>query len=352
MRIFSYLALLTCLMACDHTFEQVSQYHLPYENQIDHDLKPFMNTGLLRSQIRETYLKNPNRLAYIQIFRNGEVTIETNSPLFVLASRVEAVVKLVEQSIHRFGPLPEMEFVFNLEDSPQVKKDSDSLVPIFSFSTTVEYADITFPMIEAGDFLRMDDVLRDVQSKAIPFEQKKDLLVWRGSQTGGDYNESNWKEFPRSKLVLFSQKRPDLCDAGFSNYTQVSPGGKKAIEKAVGLKKAISMENMQAYKYIASLDGNAWPDRFPRLLASNSLIFKEDSKHYSFFDLALKPSIHYIALKNDMSDVEEKIFWAKNNPGKALKIIENANQFANKYLSQAAIEAYVHKLLFKYSQLF
>ena len=109
---------------------------------------------------------------------------------------------------------------------------------------------------------------------------------------------------------------------------------------------------MQAYKYIASLDGNAWPDRFPRLIASNSLIFKEDSKHYSFFDLALKPAIHYVALKSDMSDLEEKILWAKHNPEKALKIIQNANQFADSYLSQAAIEAYVHKLLFKYSQLF
>ncbi|MEI6806811.1 MAG: glycosyl transferase family 90 [Myxococcaceae bacterium] len=346
------ICLFVFLAGCNHSFEQVGNYHLPYEFQIEHDLKPFKDLNLHRSQIKKAYLNNPKHLAYVRILKNGEVTIETKSLPFVLSSRVEAVVKLVEQSIHRFGPLPEMEFIYNLEDEPQVKKNSDSLVPVFSFSSTAEYADVTFPMIGSGDFYRMDDVLKDIKAKAIPFEKKKDLLVWRGSQTGGEYNELNWTEFPRSKLVLFCQKRADLCDAGFSAYSQVTPGGKKAIEETVGLKKSISMENMQAYKYIASLDGNTWPDRFPRLIASNSLVFKENSKHYSFFDLALKPGVHYVSLKNDMSDLEEKILWAKHHPKEVEEIIQNANQFADQYLSQASVEAYVYKLLLKYSELF
>lgn len=339
------------LGACGHQREDVSTYQLPYENQIIADLAPF-SQGILRQKIRQAYHENTAERMLVKVSKSGRVTFETTH--HSSGSRKDVVVGLVQQAIYRFGPLPPIEFVFNIMDEPLMRKDSGDLLPIFSFSVTQKYTDIAFPMIASGDFLRMDDVLRDVKARAVPFEQKKDLLVWRGSQTGQSgrmYDEHNWHEFPRSRLVLFCQNRPDMCDAGFSNYTQVTPAGRKSIQKAVGLKQSISMENMQAYRYIASLDGNTWPDRFPRLLATNSLIFKEESEFYSFFDLTLKPNVHYVSIKSDMSDLEEKIIWARNNPQQVMDIIRNANEFADRYLNQGSVEAYVYKLLLKYSEL-
>ncbi|MES2504154.1 MAG: glycosyl transferase family 90 [Myxococcota bacterium] len=343
-RLVFICALLTLLSAGCGDYESISNYDLPYENQIDRDLKPFQSQRITIQQVREAYQSHPDTRVHIKIY-GSSVKARSLSPA---KDRIHVVVQLVRQAINRFGPLGRIEFVYNLLDEPQISVNGP-LFPIFSFSASPEYADIVFPMIAGGEFLRMDSVLSDIKSQSVPFNEKKDRLVWRGSQTGGVYEEANWRDFPRSRLVLFSSEKPDLCDAGFTSYTQVSKRAKEQIENTVGLKRPMSLANMQAYRYIASLDGNVWPDRFPQLLATNSLIFKERSRFYSFFDLALGENVHYLSLDSDMSNLESQILWAKANPDKVVEIIGNANFFARDYLKQSAVEAYVYKLLLGYS---
>ena len=51
----------------------------------------------------------------------------------------------------------------------------------------------------------------------------------------------------------------------------------------------------------------------PYLMGGRSVILKQDSPYYEHFYKDLKPYEHYIPVKRDLSDLEEKIIWAREN---------------------------------------
>lgn len=67
------------------------------------------------------------------------------------------------------------------------------------------------------------------------------------------------------------------------------------------------------YKYQLNIDGTVAAYRFPYLLAGDAVVFKQDSYYYEHFYKSLKPNIHYIPFKRDLSDLEEKLKWAKSH---------------------------------------
>ena len=64
--------------------------------------------------------------------------------------------------------------------------------------------------------------------------------------------------------------------------------------------------------------------RVPYLLAGGSLLLKTESKYYEHFYRDLKPFEHYVPVKEDLSDLMERITWARENDAEAKKIAENA----------------------------
>jgi len=53
--------------------------------------------------------------------------------------------------------------------------------------------------------------------------------------------------------------------------------------------------------------------RLPYLLAGDSVILKQDSHYYEFFYKQLRPYVHYIPVKADLSDLLDRIQWAKQH---------------------------------------
>lgn len=88
--------------------------------------------------------------------------------------------------------------------------------------------------------------------------------------------------------------------------------------------------------------------RFPYLLAGDALVFKQDSVYYEFFYNDLKPWVHYVPFKQDLSDLVERIQWAMKHEDEVLSIIQNAREFAKKNLLPQDIFCY-HAVLFNVS---
>lgn len=65
------------------------------------------------------------------------------------------------------------------------------------------------------------------------------------------------------------------------------------------------------YKYQVNVDGTVAAYRFPYLMLGNSVVMKQDSSYYEHFYTHLRPGRHYLQLKRDLSDLIEKIQWAK-----------------------------------------
>lgn len=69
--------------------------------------------------------------------------------------------------------------------------------------------------------------------------------------------------------------------------------------------------------------------RLPYLLAGNSVVLKQDSIYYEHFYNELQPWKHYIPFKSDLSDLLEKLQWAKEHDEEVnihLEVLSNVSR--------------------------
>ena len=109
-------------------------------------------------------------------------------------------------------------------------------------------------------------------------------------------------------------------------------------------------ENHVQYKYLMSLDGTAAATpRFPLLLHSNSVVFKTMTNSQLWFFKALEPWIHYIPVKNDLTDLLSRLKWAMTHEQECKTISQNAQRLASEVLTHEDIYVYFYRLLAAYS---
>jgi len=105
-------------------------------------------------------------------------------------------------------------------------------------------------------------------------------------------------------------------------------------------------------KYLIDIDGlvAATPGCAWRLL-SNCAVLKHDSRYTLWFYECLTPWVHYIPIKEDLSDIFQKLQWAKEHDAKAQQIAENGRRFAQGNIMPEHLYLYCYKVLLKYASL-
>ena len=149
------------------------------------------------------------------------------------------------------------------------------------------------------------------------FQEKQDQLVWRGKAgvTG------------RIQFVKSYFHNP-LFDIGQTN----APGIDGDAEWQKGF---MSIDEQLQYKCILSIEGFDVASNLKWIMSSNSLCFMKKPLYETWFmEGSLQPGVHYVQVKDDYSDVEEKLRYYIRHPEKSLEITRQANryceQFANK----------------------
>ena len=113
-----------------------------------------------------------------------------------------------------------------------------------------------------------------------------------------------------------------------------------------------SPEDHLKYKYLLSLDGNsATGTRVPWIMLSNSVLVKQESRKIQWYYDALKPYIHYVPLKEDLSNIFSQIAWMESHDQEVQGITKNAQHFVKNELMPEHIEAHVILILNEYSSL-
>ena len=104
---------------------------------------------------------------------------------------------------------------------------------------------------------------------AVPFRQKRDRAVFKGTPTGeGCCTRENWRSMQRTKIVELSLKRPDLLDAHFTGNIQADPAAwEEMVRHGLTGPYADMDADAAAFKLVVVPDGNSVPDRLLRLLA-------------------------------------------------------------------------------------
>lgn len=148
------------------------------------------------------------------------------------------------------------------------------------------------------------------------FEEKKDMLVWRGG-VGVDAR----------KLFMNNYFKHPLCNIGQTN--------KRKSDHDYWKKEKMSIHEQLEYKFLISIEGNDVASNLKWAMSSNSLVFMKKPIYETWFmEGQLKANYHYVLLEDDFSDLEEKMNYYMKNIDEAKFIIKNANgyvkQFKNK----------------------
>jgi len=172
--------------------------------------------------------------------------------------------------------------------------------------------------------------------KDIPFSKKKNTVFWRGNTTG-----EPWRPGNRFTLVKKWFRHPQM-NIGFSEICQDKDGYKPY------LKGGAKIEDFLKYKYVLSVEGNDKDSGIQWKLNSNSLVMMARPRCTSWLmETTLIPNYHYVLLKDDFSDLEEKVFLCNQHPKECKQIIRNANlymkQFSDEKLEQQIEDAVIQE---------
>ncbi|KAJ6607193.1 glycosyl transferase family 90-domain-containing protein [Mycena sp. CBHHK59/15] len=188
----------------------------------------------------------------------------------------------------------------------------------------------------------------------IQWGDKKSQIYWRGTSSGGMIFGSNYHNFTRYKLVRLGQKHTDVIDVEMTSFADELCGSEcdkeKIVEEYNITGHGVPREDEYKYKYLLDVDGMSFSGRFLGLLRSGSLVFKA-TVFTEYFSDWLRPYEHYIPVLPDLSDLVEKIEWAKTHDAEARMIQERGRQMVERVMTDGQNDCYFFAVLLEWAQL-
>ena len=178
--------------------------------------------------------------------------------------------------------------------------------------------------------------LREKSKKYLtPFSEKTPKLLWRGQLDVGMTISPI-----RTALVDVTKDKP------WSDVDDIRWGGKAG---------AIDMEKHCQWQFLAHTEGNSWSGRLRNLVNCNSAIIIHNPLQWvAHFYSILKsegPEQNYIAVKNDWSDLEEKMNYFLEHTDEAERIAEQGRRtFRDRYMTPAAEACYIRRMIYEWAK--
>jgi len=150
------------------------------------------------------------------------------------------------------------------------------------------------------------------------FREKADRAVFRG-EVNGERRSRNRLPFVER---YFGNK---MFDIGTTDnvYTQYNVG-------------KLSIQEHLDFKFIMSLEGNDVASNLKWVMSTNSIAVMPRPKCETWFmESRLKPDYHYIEVKDDFSDVEEKLQYYIDHPEEGEAIVEHAHEWVAQFLDSS-----------------
>lgn len=149
----------------------------------------------------------------------------------------------------------------------------------------------------------------------LPFEAKVDKVVWRGAT-------NSWHH--RADMLRRYFNHP-LCDVGVNKPFFDT-------QSTDFVRPSMSLDEQLRYKFILSIEGNDVATNLKWIMSSNSVAFMRRPRFETWFmEGRLQAGVHYVLLKDDFSDLEEKIDYYSTHASEAREIVENANRYVAQF---------------------
>lgn len=171
------------------------------------------------------------------------------------------------------------------------------------------------------------------QRDTTPFLQKKKRAVWRGG--------------------LINSTRQTLINRfGQDNRHDIGYVGKPVLESTQPPSPHLSVKEQLQNRYVISIEGYDVATNLKWIMASQSLCIMPRPRFETWFmEGRLLPGVHYVEVRHDFSDLDEKITHYNDHPDEAEAIIASANQHFQQFTNKANENLISFLVLHKYFEL-
>ena len=228
--------------------------------------------------------------------------------------------------------------------------DSIEYLKAFDYNNKINYAfgDVTYiPKLPA--FVKSRPILGDNANSVVlkldkvrhfffikdskDFASKKNIVVWRGEARGK----------PHRKVFLEALWNHPLCDVGQTH---------KPPEDVPWQKERMSIKQQLEYKFVFCIEGNDVATNIKWAMSSNSLVFSFKMVYETWYmEGRLKPDVHFVLIKDDLSNLEEKINYYSEHIKEAQTIINNAHDWVKQFSDKKREDAISFLVIQKYFKL-
>jgi hypothetical protein len=273
----------------------------------------------------------------------------------ISANRTEEIYNLLVETCKR-NKVKDVEFFVNKRDFPVLKRNLTepyhhifnsrnrpirnhrykSYLPIFSMSSSEDFADIMLPT-DDDIALYFKEKHFTNKIKSPEWEEKKPIALFRGGATGCGTTTKNNQRLKLAELSLEIKELDAQVTSWNKRPKKYYNDNLSIIEPrdlSFKLGDKMTIEEQVKYKYLIQVDGHVSAFRLSWMMQSlSTILLVESTENYSlWFQSLLKPWRHYVPVKADMSDLQEKINWCINNDSESKRIAQRAYRVYEKYV--------------------
>jgi hypothetical protein len=154
-----------------------------------------------------------------------------------------------------------------------------------------------------------------------PWHLKRDRLVWRGAATG---QGNSVKRKALLEQFFETQQQQNTT----STNTKYDDNDNDMMNIDIAFEPKLSMRQLLQSKYLLSLEGNDVASGLKWMLYSNSVVFMPPPTHVSWaMEDLLVPYVHYVPVLANLSDLSEKVEWARRHDDECRTISRQATKY-------------------------
>lgn len=214
------------------------------------------------------------------------------------------------------------------------------------------------------NFLEMERMKNQIEYPIMPWENRSSIPIWRGSpwmkrrnenETVANVVDNAIARSPRLRVVAWSLNHSNLLDARIGSLDNRLLKEQEWKERLTnGMHKLYPgpsflppQEYYTKYQVALVLGGFGAAFRTSIHLSTETAIVLQEYLYKEWFTDMMKPYIHYIPLREDLSDLEERMLWIRDNPVRVREIARNGRKFYERYLSFEKNEEHIVELAYR-----
>lgn len=174
-----------------------------------------------------------------------------------------------------------------------------------------------------------------------PYHQREPQVFWRGSTTG----YGNCMRLQRVRMVTLANSTP-WTNIKISNLVQHCGAKNREMFHDLHLIGEKKPEEFWCnYRGIIDIDGNANAWGLLWRLSSGSVTFRVDSSFCGIYGFHLKPWVHYIPIRSDLSDFRNVTSLVMSTDKNVINLLAHIASRASKYAAMYSYDAVAAKVV-------